>query len=232
MFGWGSSKQVEEKESHTVPEPSSEEEWAALYESSWKLLKEFAGSMDGWDKVSDDQGFTLYEKPIAGAEQHLVKTEGSLNVSVQKALDTVYDTNIETRKKWDTEVEFYNIVEKINDKMILAHIGFHTPFPVTCRDFATLRCTAADDDGTRYMWTVSVVNSNIPVHKDGKYVRGVIIVSGFVIKPIDGESDKCSITNVNQVDPKGWIPGWVVNMGKGKSLGRMTGLKKVVERGD
>jgi len=228
MFGWG-SKSAKEDASSSVPEPKSKDDYDALYEKTLQLLKEHTSDHDGWKKVSYENGFTLYEKAVEGNDSiHLVKTEGMLNVSPQKAAALVRDTAIESRKRWDTELDFYNVIETISDRILLAHIGFHTPFPVTPRDFSTLRCTA-EEDGVYYFWSFSVVSPQIPEDKNSKYVRGIIIVSGFAIKPVEGHDDQCLIVNPNQVDPKGWIPGWVVNLGKGKSLARMTNMKKILE---
>jgi len=157
-----------------------------------------------------------------------VKTEGTLKVSPETAFALVSETSMDSRKRWDTELLYYNVVDTIADNILLTHVGFKTPFPVTSRDFCAIRCST-EEDGVRYIWGCSVISSAVPENAEGKFVRGMIIVSGFVFKPVDGEPDQCLITNVNQVDPKGWIPAWVVNLGKGKSLARMTGLKKLLE---
>jgi len=225
LLGGGTTEQ----KTVEIPAPKSKEDYQALYESSLKILKDHVSSVEGWTKANTQEGFDLFEKVEEGKESlHLVKTQGILKVSLEKAYALVSDTSMESRKRWDTELLYYNVVETITDNILLTHVGFNTPFPVTCRDFCAIRCTT-EEDGVRYIWGCSIINSAVPEDTTGKFVRGMIIVSGFVFKPVDGEPDQCLIANVNQVDPKGWIPAWVVNLGKGKTLARMTGMKKILE---
>eukprot|EP01087_Luapelamoeba_hula_P006160 TRINITY_DN16268_c0_g1_i1.p1 TRINITY_DN16268_c0_g1~~TRINITY_DN16268_c0_g1_i1.p1 ORF type:complete len:255 (+),score=48.65 TRINITY_DN16268_c0_g1_i1:37-765(+) len=217
-------------EKPALPAPKTKEDYEALRDSMLIKLKELIATTDGWTQHSEQDGFTLWEKVIDPADSiHLIKTTGELPVSVTKADAIISDTNIETRKKWDSEVAFYKVAEEITPNILVSHVGFTAPFPVAGRDFVSIRCTMRDSDDVHYSWGCSIDYPAIPEDPSGTYVRGRIVITGFVLKPIAGEPDKCSIINIAQVDPMGMIPGWVVNLSKGKALARSTNLKKLFE---
>lgn len=93
-----------------------------------------------------------------------------------------------------------------------------------------------DADGSRRTVNTSINHKDFPATQ---YVRGVIHLSGYVLRPIEGrvlcdglpvlplpalltldsagKPDECTIQRVTKIDPKGSIPLWVVNMFKGKA---------------
>jgi len=44
------------------------------------------------------------------------------------------------------------------------------------------------------------------------YVRASINASGYIYRPVKGDPTKCFVQYVVNVDPKGWLPYWMVNL--------------------
>jgi len=218
-----------EKPKYNTPTPTSKEDYEALYESSLKVLIEHVSTVEGWNKVKEQDGLTLYDKIDPKNDAlHLVKSQGVLEVPIQKCFDLVNETSMESRKKWDQDLAFYDVKEQITDKIMLTHVGFTAPMPVASRDFCAIRCTT-QIDGNYYFFGCSVIHSSIPEDATGTYVRGTIHISGFYMKPED--ENHTFIANVTQVDPAGWIPTWVVNLGKTKALTRLENMRDVLTAG-
>eukprot|EP01102_Stenamoeba_stenopodia_P018660 TRINITY_DN6886_c0_g1_i2.p1 TRINITY_DN6886_c0_g1~~TRINITY_DN6886_c0_g1_i2.p1 ORF type:complete len:144 (-),score=26.17 TRINITY_DN6886_c0_g1_i2:213-644(-) len=124
-------------------------------------------------------------------------------------------TDVNVLKQWDTEVEQMKTIQKFNDNIQLVYSSYNAPYPVWKREFVAIRCHKEEDDGTCISWGASVNHKDFPTPKD--YVRGVIVVSGWHLRPVEGQPNKTLCTRVVQLDPKGWIPSTVVNMYKTKS---------------
>lgn len=116
------------------------EDYEQLYEHSLKALMEYASTVEGWNKVKEQDGLTLYDKADAKNDAlHLVKSQGIINAPIQKCFDLINDTSMESRKKWDQDLAFYEVKEQVTDKVILTHVGFTAPMPVASRDFCAIR---------------------------------------------------------------------------------------------
>jgi len=225
LSGWFTA--APEKPKPVIPTPTSKEDYEQLYEHSLKVLMEYASTVEGWNKVKEQDGLTLYDKadPKGNDALHLVKSQGSIKAPIQKCFDLINDTSMESRKKWDQDLSFYEVKEQVTDKVLLTHVGVTAPMPVAARDFCAIRCTT-QIDGSFYIFGCSIIHSSVPEDSTGMYVRGNILVSGFYLKPID--DNQTFVANITQVDPAGWIPAWVVNLGKTKALTRLANLRALL----
>jgi len=230
MWGWfGAAAPAEGGEQagkNSIPQPSKED-YKALHDKTLDVLIGHAATTEGWNLIKDENEMQLYDKAVdSTAAIHLVKATGVVKASAKTCYETVLDTSMESRKKWDQDLAFYDVKEQIGDNIIITHVGFTAPMGVTSRDFCAIRCHT-EIEGTYYIWGCSVVHSSVPEDTTGYYVRGIILVSGFAIKPID--DTQCLVSNITQVDPAGWIPAWLVNLSKGKALTRLQNFKNLVE---
>src|SRR5206468_13112438 len=85
---------------------------------------------------------------------------------------------------------------------------FNTPFIIKDRDFV-IHCKMSVDPAKQGIVVAmkSVVDPSIP---PTRYVRGELIDSEYVMKPIEG-GKKTWFEGEIQVDPKGSVPKWLVN---------------------
>ena len=72
---------------------------------------------------------------------------------------------------------------------------------------------------------VSIVDEDLPPTK--KYVRGEVMMSGYLLEPISDEETR--ITSIVFVNPKGWIPNFVVSASKNGEFAELMNLAKVME---
>jgi len=99
------------------------------------------------------------------------------------------------------------IVEKFDDQHEIEYSQFALPWPLSPRDFLWFQYFGMEND-------ICVTVSRSVTHPDcpsiPKFVRGEILQTGYIARPMGDK--KCSLSYVVQVDPKGWIPTWAVNM--------------------
>jgi hypothetical protein len=120
--------------------------------------------------------------------------------------------DLEVYKNWDPDCLEIRPVSKVDDTLMVNFARFAVPYPLTERCFVLAKSIKRNPDGT-----ILIVQASIN-HPDFKYdpnmVRGVVYVSGYLLTPADG---KTKMVRITQLDPKGNIPTWVVNMFKGKA---------------
>jgi len=58
------------------------------------------------------------------------------------------------------------------------------------------------------------------------FVRGEMLPSGWVVKEI--EPNVCEVTYIAQVDPKGWIPPFIVNWVATDALAALTKIRTIL----
>lgn len=92
---------------------------------------------------------------------------------------------------------------------IVAHAKFRTPPGISNRDFCFYNYFSMPDEHTAVSVAWSIQDPACPSSDD--FVRGEILVSGYIARDLpNGEG--CELTYVVQVDLKGWLPAWVLNL--------------------
>mmetsp|Transcript_14824 Transcript_14824/g.40683 ORF Transcript_14824/g.40683 Transcript_14824/m.40683 type:complete len:358 (-) Transcript_14824:64-1137(-) len=87
-------------------------------------------------------------------------------------------------------------------------LSFKMPMGIPYRDFCLENLVVMLDEGTVLSLAQSVERLDVP--EKPPFVRGTVLASGYLAKSIG--QNRCELTYVVQVDPKGWLPKWVVNL--------------------
>ncbi len=187
-------------------------------------------SSEGWTctEIQEDEQhniFELWEKD-SDTELPYVKCTGQLQCGAEEAFEYILTSNLEVRQQWDPQVIKYDLVREIDANTHLLHYVYGAPFPVTTRDFSVIRHVDRRK-GRHVLCARSVETEAIPVSCD--CVRGEVFISGYLVE--DAEKERlCTITTLNHVDPKGWIPAFVVNMAKNKQLTKLQKLSTMIPK--
>jgi len=212
MFGWGAEAQVVYPECES---PITHEEIQALGE---KKFQEFISLCDGpgWTKVNfsvaDIQVFT---KSTSDSNLYSQKAIGELSGSPFSIAEKAFCTDDSIVKKFDRDIKQIKVLKVESQDIVLYQSQHTTPFPVTHREFVAFRFRKITSDGTYYVWGTSVNNKDVP--QSSGHVRGVISVSGWILRPVEGNPNLTNCTRIFRIDPKGNIPTIVVNMYSTKS---------------
>ena len=85
-------------------------------------------------------------------------------------------------------------------------------FPTSARDVVTIGYTTQLEDGRMIMANKSIEHGLCP-EKPG-IVRIETGCAGVVVEPIEGQPNKCFVTQIADANPKGWIPKSVITLCK------------------
>ena len=164
-----------------------------------------------WTQVINEKNITIYKKTLPDCPVIIIKGvalfEGIPYDIMWKALA---DANL--RKSWETLFLNFESVETRPDGTELIYYSMKAPFPVQDRDFLQRKTVLHDypAKGQVLLHFVSVESDKKPPLK--KYVRANTMVAGYLIKELSKFPLRCSISLVNQVDLKGSIPKYLINM--------------------
>lgn len=163
-----------------------------------------AVSSDGW---KSEVKTAFYELSLKDATPvNMVKITGTFNCSASKLKTILFDPTALT--KYDDSKESRTEVEAGANYKV-----FHTKgvkvFMVDPRDSVMLLGWKDQADGSILVAGASIEHPGVPAAK-GR-VRAQIDITGFLLEPVAGDANKCKFTHVGKMDPKGNVPGMMVN---------------------
>lgn len=164
-----------------------------------------------WRKTSSGKGVTVYRKKVPGSKLFAFRGEYTASIHIGRLL-TLFSSSTQ-RKLWVENYHSSGRLEKSNEFERVYWIRFNMPWPVMARDFV-MRVKAAPNPATR---TVDVLIKSVAHKKYPKNrccVRGIVKITHWrfvAIVPKKGGTPKTRITVEVHIDPKGWLPPWLVN---------------------
>jgi len=173
--------------------------------------------------LPDGRSFNMYEKE-SDMKFPILKCVGTIKTTPTKLTDFFLNADLETRKKITPNLSLYKIIKEFEPGIHLLHYVYKAPFPVKSRDFCLKRFVHSRNSDI-LICGVSIVDDDLPPVK--KYIRGEVLMSGYLFESISKEETQ--ITSIIYIDPKGWIPNFVVKASKTGELSELTNIAKIVE---
>eukprot|EP01115_Flamella_aegyptia_P014368 TRINITY_DN812_c0_g1_i1.p1 TRINITY_DN812_c0_g1~~TRINITY_DN812_c0_g1_i1.p1 ORF type:complete len:214 (+),score=65.86 TRINITY_DN812_c0_g1_i1:37-642(+) len=196
-----------------------------IAEATFDDLESLSTNDDGWEFVKEKDGVNIHLRQVEGSP--IVMMRGQIDIDCAAPDCLVITEDLESRKDWDELFIEGKVIEEIDDTHQVLHFKFKAPSRlITNRDFLMARAVKTLDDGTILANHVSCEHDDCPEQKG--FVRGEIKASGYHFKPTGDNS--CKATYVVQIDPKGWIPTWLVNTVATKQPLILAKVKAVAEK--
>ena len=165
---------------------------------------------EGWDDLGDNDGVQGGQKVAADGKQ-IIRSIGTINHTPEEVCAFIWDNS--QKQRWDGMLAESTVVKNFNEKFKILYERFTAPWPVSHRDFV-FACKIIDrEDGI--LLVAKSMDAGVP-EKSG-VVRGEVTTSGFYLKRADAGATL--VTYLVSVDPKGMLPGFIVNqLGKRQCL--------------
>eukprot|EP01102_Stenamoeba_stenopodia_P019640 TRINITY_DN7465_c0_g4_i1.p1 TRINITY_DN7465_c0_g4~~TRINITY_DN7465_c0_g4_i1.p1 ORF type:complete len:433 (-),score=109.06 TRINITY_DN7465_c0_g4_i1:87-1385(-) len=216
------------------PEPKTKEEYEALANQTLKRVLDLIDG-DGWDEVpitkrsdaTNDDTRLFCKQPTDPSEgsSHLLKTTGTIACSPSALYRAITSGDVQERQKWEKDLLELRVVEDVSKDIQVIYTAFRAPSPVASREFVAIKCQTKKD-GRIISYGTSINHPACGLHP--VYVRAVA-TSAFIISPVPGDSHRTHCVRFAQVDPKGMIPGFVINLSKQKAAAAFSVLRKAIE---
>ncbi len=190
-----------------------------------------------WKKVTERDGIVLEEIEVEGSDFLAYRTTALLhNVNIDDITRLVYDAEYDEKKKIADDLMSQRTIQeyppKFSDKhMSESHVclaRYSTPFGISNREFLAVKSLYKFESGIRLITVKSINMDSVP--PDDDYVRGTSDCAITLIPVYEPSSSSCStvkIVNVNHIDPKGYVPAFLINMFKERSMKTIENTRRI-----
>ncbi|CAG8769153.1 12017_t:CDS:2, partial [Cetraspora pellucida] len=207
------SKHGSQDLSELIKGPGKPHDYYNAAQKALELLKLLADNWDGWGLYAESKGVKIYQKDN-GKPMPYLRGDATIYGGFHPADILSYINNLDARKLWDDRYEDGSIIERYSLDGVIIKMSMKGTFPFSGRDFIIIGITERDPvTGTIWVASTSIVDPRVPENK--KYVRGNLIVAGWVLRPnFDGEKIvSVDITYIVDIDLKiTSIPQSILNM--------------------
>lgn len=161
---------------------------------------------DGWGKVLEESGVTLFVKTFADSGFNAYRSETILNTSIDSIVAMAIDVEAFTEWVQDTTAAF--IIEKESENRIIYYMAIDAPWPIKNRDWVNRITVKRQSDPKRVTITYTAVPDVLEDKAD--HIRVTSHLAIWVLEP-HGDQQTRSIW-MGYSNPGGSLPAWLVNM--------------------
>jgi START domain/Vacuolar sorting protein 9 (VPS9) domain len=165
-----------------------------------------------WEFVKTQEGVDIHRRTMPNSSLQCVRGVAIVPASPLDILRIIREPS--NRRHYDSMCHDASIVQRIDDCHTIAYYAFKAVrFCTTSfRDFCVLLHWRQVDPTTFIMLGQSVRHPDCPESKKSKFVRGKLLISGWILKAVPDEPDKCRVTYIAHLDLGGYIPSWIQNL--------------------
>lgn len=176
--------------------------------SSATMAASFDGLYDdgGWEFIKETNGFKIYSRQMPGSNIMGFKVEGHINAPIIDLMATLRDVDYSTQ--WQPDLLEKTSIEDRGAQEALTYSRVDMPWPLDDRDYVLHNQLLLDKE--RNLLFVISKSTEHPKYGPRKgAVRAKIGYSNIGLRPVTKSRTYVEWTLFG--DPKGNIPGWVVN---------------------
>jgi len=181
---------------------------------------------DGWEKIREEDGITVYRKEVEGSPLVAFRGEGEIAAPIARVAAVQMD--LDHTHEWVERLKEAKMLEARSESEFLTYSHIGAPPLVSDRDFVNqVKIDFAPPSRIKFNLQ-SVDDPKAPVTD---YVHGKLIKSSFELTAL--APDRTRLVCEIHADPKGSLPKWVVNQfQKGWAFKTITQMRKQVQKPD
>lgn len=204
-----------------IETPENREDYISLGKKLRQLFREWSSKT--WTDIKEEDGIKLSEFYLDNSSIPVLKiTKIFKNVKPERLIDLNFNCTFDQKKSTNPDLIDYKIIDNPDTNRVVAYSQYSAPFGVSNREFLYFQ-ELWQNNGVSMIITQSVNIKKFPFSPS--YVRG-IITSFYVI---DEVAEGTRFSMINHVDPKGWIPGFIINSYKEKEMTKMRTIETLVK---
>ncbi len=163
---------------------------------------------NGWESLGDIDGVKVRKKEVEGTDLFMFSGEIVTDIHIGKIISVFADSN--ERQHWVSRYEEHQTLKK-GENFEEYRIEFHTPFPVTNRDYVLRSVGSVEPSKREFTCKIqSVVRAAAP--ENDCCVRANANGTFYRFTAIPGPKPRTRLYVEVHTDPKGMLPDWLVNM--------------------
>lgn len=196
-----------------------------------ELAERTMGSLDAINGAADwvdygmDVGVKIYKRTKEGSSISMGKGVKVVEGNAKQLASRFFELKAPGKlSEWDETFILYEtfdtLLEDPSFQLTVDYMTSKLPWPVWGRDFVLLNANKVEPNRVVQIQT-SCLHPDRP-ERPKEFVRGDISLSAFIFEPADSlplaSSSRTKITRILHVEPKGLLPGWIINTQTTKQL--------------
>ena len=167
-----------------------------------------------WQRVSEEDRITVYRWDSPQSPVRAFRVLAEVDVPIAKVVSVITDTG--RLKEWMPNLAEARMLKEISPVERVQYTHIKTPFVIKDRDFILHGRAQFDSQSRSILLRFSSADPSRfgLASVESHFVRGEILESSYRLTPIDGMK-RTRVEFVVQVDPKGSVPKWIVNLFQG-----------------
>jgi hypothetical protein len=179
-----------------------------ILSASLGLAEAQVGSESAWQKVTEENGITVYRQEVPNSPIVAFRGIGLIDAPISKVVSILMDTSRKT--EWVSSCKKAKDIKIISDYERTEYNYTGTPFVMKDRDFVFHALATLNKEKNQIIVSIkSTTDPSVPPTDDA--IRGEVMDSQYILDIKDG--GKKTLLQVDIfADPKGSVPKWIVNM--------------------
>ena len=162
---------------------------------------------DGWQQIFSKDGINVYSQEIPDSDILAFKATGTLNAPIDQIMEVL--RKVEIAKDWMPDIVDKYTVKEFSDFEAITYSVNKLPWPFSGRELLLRNKLRLDREKEYLVVDVhSVEDASYPVGENN--VRAFMYMGRTYMRPTG--KGRTEILFVFYLDPKGYIPAWVVNI--------------------
>ena len=160
-----------------------------------------------WKQIFSKDGIDVYSQKIPDSGILAFKATGTLNAPIDQVMEVL--RKVEISKDWMPDIEVKYLVTEFSDLDGITYSVNRLPWPFSGRELL-LRNRLRLDRERKYL-VIDIFSVEDPAYPVGKgNVRAFMFTGETCMRPVGKQRTEILFTFY--LDPRGYIPAWVVNM--------------------
>ena len=168
-----------------------------------------AAEEEKWHLTYEADGINIYRRVAEGSKFLEFKAEGNLRGTMSEYVSAILD--IDEHQDWVPRCLEARNIDKINDRELILYAVFAGTWPTADRDYTARMSIASEPNVSTVRIDVERVEppNTSPVATDRVHIP--YLKSCWIFEQISRDLTRVELSV--HVDPGGWIPAWLVNLG-------------------
>jgi len=177
-----------------------------------------------WELNEDSDNIKIYVRQDPKSGLRMTRAETTFNIkqsAIREALQQASDM-----LEWDRSLCSFEILEQIDNFKVTCSLSTKITM-VTQREAILLEKTIEMEDKSILLVGRSLYHSSFPA--DTNYVTADVSLCAWHLIPVEDKPEETKIVYILHVDPKGWIPTSLFNLGVQEEAKKVQLLRKYLE---
>ena len=183
---------------------------------------------NGWSFVGNIKGVEIIKKPGSPDFSPWDCSRGRVEINVPIEYLLAYLDDFKRAPEHDDLFDTGQVVETLGELTKVIYLEYKGIWPVSCRDFCCVDATRVLEDNTVAKFFKHTKHPSCPPCK--KFVRGKILIAGFVMKILSENPPKIMTSYVSHADLQGSVPSRFINKVTANQPASVGIVKKNVEK--